>query len=773
MIKFSIIIPVYNGESFLENCISSIMQQTISKENFEILIIDDHSNDSSYELVQSYSHKYPKNIFYYQTEKNMGPGIARNIGIENAKGEWILFLDCDDTLTPNALQSLFEKVTTENLDILAFNWTYCKNSTIETLKNQGRNDSNSFLKNKDNFIKDYLALYMDGSVIYVLFKRKLIETFNIKFREGYHEDVDFLFQAYFNARFIKYLDLPIYIKNNRVGSIVNTISKKHIFGFFEAYKRIFLILEKSTTEFKDYETVFYKGIIGVTATRMRIIFQQKVITESKADLYLILYNSWKQFENNKLKSELTKLKTKYALYVKQLLKAFESNSNDLSECSKEINDYIFQNQDKSWSCYDLHYSLFLAPDEIRTCCKRYFLNEEIKGDVTLLETSTLPVNTQEILNKKQDIYLDINKDESESCKECPFLEFKQWSEMDSLNIQHLSIEDNSVCNMKCIYCSEKYYGGKTSNYNIQKLLDDFEENQCFQSCKSIVWGGGEPLLNKQFVEILNRLINQHENIKPRIISNSTIYSNELETLLAQNKITLTTSIDAGNLETFTKIRKSNQLNTILGNLQRYSKLGSKNITIKYIILEENKSIKEINNFVELMSKYQLLDCNFQISCNFKLEHIHDELIFSALVIYALLSQNCARYIFFDDLLYFRLGNMSEQLEVKLRTQLKQLNLDKYFADRNNFSEIIIWGAGEQSRKLITNSLFLKSVKVKFLVDDIKADTFFMGYPVYSPDTIAKSNLPVLISAVQNSPIIYEKFKKMGLNEKQLINGAII
>ena len=97
--KISVIVPVYNVEKYLCRCIDSILAQTFT--DFELLLIDDGSKDSSGEICEEYAGKDARiRVFHRQ---NGGVSTARNLGIDKAKGEWIYFVDSDDVVLPSAL----------------------------------------------------------------------------------------------------------------------------------------------------------------------------------------------------------------------------------------------------------------------------------------------------------------------------------------------------------------------------------------------------------------------------------------------------------------------------------------------------------------------------------------------------------------------------------------------------------------------------------------------------------------------------------------------
>lgn len=96
----SIITPVYNSEEYLEETILSVINQTYK--NWELLLIDDYSTDNSYKIIEKYL--TDERIKYLRNERNSGPAITRNVGLEKSKGEYIAFLDSDDIWAKNKLE---------------------------------------------------------------------------------------------------------------------------------------------------------------------------------------------------------------------------------------------------------------------------------------------------------------------------------------------------------------------------------------------------------------------------------------------------------------------------------------------------------------------------------------------------------------------------------------------------------------------------------------------------------------------------------------------
>ncbi len=192
--KLSIIIPVYNTGNYLEDCLNSLLNQNISKDEYEIIIINDGSTDNSLEIAEFYAFKFDNIIIY--TQFNQGVGNARNSGIDLAVGDYIYFIDPDDYLISNTLNELVDRIELNNLDILTF-------TSIQVLKsqpNESRKVSNSIIsKIRDG--KDYIANYKyKNEVWWYLIKRDFLLNSHIRFIEGrWMEDAIFTAKLFLQA----------------------------------------------------------------------------------------------------------------------------------------------------------------------------------------------------------------------------------------------------------------------------------------------------------------------------------------------------------------------------------------------------------------------------------------------------------------------------------------------------------------------------------------------------------------------------------------------
>ncbi len=116
-IKISVIVPVYNRETGIGKCIENILAQDYG--NYEVILVDDASTDKSGEVCEKYAKEY-KNIFYIRNEKNLGPGLTRNVGLDKASGDYILFLDSDDKYDTSLLSKVIKGIDERNPDILVY-----------------------------------------------------------------------------------------------------------------------------------------------------------------------------------------------------------------------------------------------------------------------------------------------------------------------------------------------------------------------------------------------------------------------------------------------------------------------------------------------------------------------------------------------------------------------------------------------------------------------------------------------------------------------------
>lgn len=780
--QFSIIIPAYNAEYFIGACLRSVLNQSLGGQHFEVILVDDCSTDSTLHIASRLAMSN-KNLVVARTDSNSGPGIARNIGLSKTSGDWVMFVDSDDYLDCHALDKLhtfLDRNDIEPLDAIGFNWEYGSTSLDQNcFQAPGRRDYDSLWLNRHELIKKYLSLRMDGSVIYTAVRRQLITDNNLQFASGYHEDVDYIFKVYWHARRVSYLDEVLYFKRWRVNSIVSTISARHIYGFMRAWKEIGdFVAENGHEECGELLPYYELGLIGVVATRVREIYRRSSCIEEAYELYDVLYRCYLEIRTKADDSVELPLKTKYSLIAQYFVKTIEDDRLDNTTKAEAIREYIDGLIAKSWSCTDLHSSLFLAPDQIRTCCKRFFVDGKMHGDVSLLNISAhdaARLSSGDILKAKQKLLDRINSGEATDCDGCPFLEFKDWGPLASLDLRYLSLEYHSVCNLRCAYCSDTYYGGVQSQYDVNALIDDLLKSSALTNCGEVVWGGGEPVLDKAFVSLIGKISTMLPYAHQRVLTNAVKHSSIVQRLLGEGRASITTSIDAGTDETYALVRGRPELRTVLGNLAKYVAANASCVTIKYVFTEQNSSLSEVKAFVSLMQQGDLAGCNFQISYDFKKETVPVDTVISMVAMFGLLSDAGFHVIYFDDLLRQRLTEIHSTSGNFIEAGLDELGLGHALASKDAFKIVAIWGAGWQAKYMIENSVFFKHAKVKFLVDETpsKIGGRFLGYDIVAPSALLDSDIPVVIAAVQGFPAIYKSYVELGIDKSRLVSGLIL
>lgn len=248
MPKLSIIIPFNNGKKYLYNCLENL--KNIVFEDYEIILIDDFSQDDSEKIAQLY-----KNIKYYYTkEKTLGVGNARNLGIEKASGNYIMFVDVDDSIEKDLLKKI-EPYMKKDVEMIKYKMKII-NQKMEKKYISGPyfsclNGEKAFneLCFQDN--------YLDSPCLYVI-KKELFERTGLKFEKNvYHEDFGLIPLLILNAKSVVSTDVYGYnyfqsensiIRNDDYSKKIKKIYDK-LFLFDQLYKKIeFMNLEKCTEQ---------------------------------------------------------------------------------------------------------------------------------------------------------------------------------------------------------------------------------------------------------------------------------------------------------------------------------------------------------------------------------------------------------------------------------------------------------------------------------------------------------------------------------------------
>ena len=222
MIYLSIIIPVFNVEEYIGECIDSCLHQDIPGNEYEIILVDDSSSDKSIEVARKIYNSYPEEarpelrVISSGSATSRGAAAARNIGLPAAQGEYIWFVDSDDKIEKNCLSQLMEQVIRDKLDILRFGYKllFDDNRTEEHI-----NGATSVLQGK----KLYAKFPHPVAVWSFIFRKSFLLDNSISFIEGYmFEDQDYSPRVHWYAERAKMASASFYYYRQRQGSVMKS-----------------------------------------------------------------------------------------------------------------------------------------------------------------------------------------------------------------------------------------------------------------------------------------------------------------------------------------------------------------------------------------------------------------------------------------------------------------------------------------------------------------------------------------------------------------------
>tara|TARA_Y100000992_G_scaffold301533_1_gene272673 strand:- start:569 stop:1867 length:1299 start_codon:yes stop_codon:yes gene_type:complete len=429
------------------------------------------------------------------------------------------------------------------------------------------------------------------------------------------------------------------------------------------------------------------------------------------------------------------------------------------------------------TCKDLENSLYVAPNEIRACCKRFFYEGKMRGDAKLLDINgNQSPKVSDIKKARQKVFDEIQENKNEDCKGCVFLrEVKEKPNINS-NISYLSVEHHSVCNLRCTYCSEIYWGGKRSKYNVVEFITYLSENRTLDNCDQVVWGGGEPTLDKSFEQILEAI---HEKANPkiyhRVFTNSVRLSDPIIKFLKKGLIKIVTSVDAGTAETFKKIRGREKLENVFENLSKYAKIDPNKVTVKYIFTEGNIKEEELNAFVENCIKNNLQNCNYQISLNFKKSKLESDILKAVTYLFFKLSTNGFKKIFLDDHVMMRFNSLNENEHKMIKKYLNDKNAKEVLLDADKIKDLVVYGAGTIATDIIKKTNFFKKIKNFDLIDSDykKIGNVVLNKKIKSPEILKDDDRDIFIATALGYDEVFQNILRIKGNSRKIITGLIL
>lgn len=258
--KISIVVPVYNVEIYLRECLDSLINQTL--EDIEIICVNDGSTDSSPQILEEYASKDSRIKIFHQ--ENQGVSAARNLGIKNVTSEYLMFVDSDDWIELNALEILYKTIKEKNSDILLFSYFNCRGYLIK--KDERLRTIVRIAQDENIKFNDYYKELFDAPLLVCgkLYKTEFIHKNNIFYNLDISccEDRIFSIEAYINAESISVLDKGFYyyrLNAEQSLSKNSSITLSNTYETIELYKKIIYSSEK----IKNKDDIFLASLNNV------------------------------------------------------------------------------------------------------------------------------------------------------------------------------------------------------------------------------------------------------------------------------------------------------------------------------------------------------------------------------------------------------------------------------------------------------------------------------------------------------------------------------
>lgn len=287
MKKISVILPCYNVEKYIEECLASIEAQTIGMEYLEIVAVDNGSTDNTYELLKVFEQKHPEDVLLVHVDQNQMPGFARNTGLAYANAPYCIFVDSDDCLNKDALLDLCQLMEKEPVDVIEFD--YASGPDMEHMKVQGSEDGAIDVRHIET-ANDRRILYggviKNGFVWNKLFRTAFLKDNNLFFAEGLkHEDTIFALLVYLCAKtYATYNKCYYYYRINQQGIMWSV--KKDDYGQFDRCKVMLQALKVChqrglLEEYYDiveaqFVSVYYVDTMAMVMDRFEVLPEREI-----------------------------------------------------------------------------------------------------------------------------------------------------------------------------------------------------------------------------------------------------------------------------------------------------------------------------------------------------------------------------------------------------------------------------------------------------------------------------------------------------------------
>lgn len=205
-LDLSIIVPCYNAEQYIHICLSTLVSQGINPRRYEIIVVDDGSKDNSLKVAKDFARNHPH--IHIIKQENQGVSVARDAGIDLARGSYIYFIDADDYLAQDTLDKILDYALMHDLDVLSFKSLGTKERNLYLSTNLGVHQINDSIYNGVDFIANHP---ITNTVWWFIFKKALIKKNNLHFTKGrFIEDVPYLFELLLASERVSSTNLDVH-----------------------------------------------------------------------------------------------------------------------------------------------------------------------------------------------------------------------------------------------------------------------------------------------------------------------------------------------------------------------------------------------------------------------------------------------------------------------------------------------------------------------------------------------------------------------------------
>ena len=282
--KLSIIVPVYNVEQYIRTCVQSIYRQGLSEDDFEVILVNDGTQDNSFVVIEDIITNHNNMIVFEQS--NQGLSAARNTGLSKASGQYILFLDSDDLLIDNTLPQLLSLTNNHLVDLLIAGFVKLNNKEIDSFDNTLPVEILTEEKSASEiFLQDFNP--QQCYVWRTIYRKQFLDENGLLFIPGiYFEDVPFTTECLLKAKDCIKTTLTFYIYRQRDNSIVSSINLKKILDFnialsklWDMYKGFVLPIEMQRQLMNTIFTTFSISIWYVSHNHQLLLQRKEIISD--------------------------------------------------------------------------------------------------------------------------------------------------------------------------------------------------------------------------------------------------------------------------------------------------------------------------------------------------------------------------------------------------------------------------------------------------------------------------------------------------------------